>query len=81
MEKSSNSSSSCVRVQTKYKNTWILGTAFCIVSTFLLGSTFVWNLTKLNFESWSEACNPAERPPKFNLGGETCKVSEPLNSC
>jgi len=23
---------------------------------------------KLNFESWSEAGNPAERPPKFNLG-------------
>jgi len=35
----------------------------------------------LNFERWSEAGNPAERPPKFNLGGETCKVSEPLNSC
>jgi len=24
----------------------------------------------LNFESWSEAGNPAERPPKFNLGEE-----------
>ena len=28
------------------------------------------NLTKLNFESWSEAGNPAERPPKINVGEE-----------
>jgi len=38
----------------------------------------------LNFESWSEAGNPAERPPKFNLGeqGKTLGVlgeADPAN--